>query len=180
MSETINRFMGHLEGLRKREDRGALAMLRRGLGKPPGTVPDMYPHVVPYMQQDTPSWEEKTCYIIGSLFANHPLEGGHDNMGYSLARLRVVKPSGEDSVERRFVSLLNCHSDDLSQHLRQIVGLLKSNEIPIDWRQLFRDILYWDHPDRYVQNSWARAFWGGRAYEEETLNSTENSDEGGK
>lgn len=40
-------FVDALNRLVAREDRAALAALRRGLGKPPGTVAEMYPLVEP-------------------------------------------------------------------------------------------------------------------------------------
>jgi hypothetical protein len=31
--------------------------------------------------------------------------------------------------------------------------------VPVNWHQLFADVLAWNHPDGYVQKQWARAFW---------------------
>jgi CRISPR type I-E-associated protein CasB/Cse2 len=30
---------------------------------------------------------------------------------------------------------------------------------PVDFEQLFYDLLEWDHPERRVQRTWATAFW---------------------
>jgi len=153
----IDRFVVHLESLRAQENRGALAALRRGLGSPPGVVPTMYPHILPWVPQNRQA--EGTCYIVGSLFALHPEPGGKGNIGTAFAM--VKEPS--ESLGKRFVALLNCHRDDLPTHLRQSVGLLKSRDIPINWRQLLKDILYWDHESRFVQQQWAREFWQSKA-----------------
>jgi len=64
-----------------------------------------------------------------------------------------------DSMEARFVALLNAHADDLDGHLRHAVSLLKANEQRLDWFQLFQDLLQWDHPDGHVQLRWARDFY---------------------
>ena len=151
-------FVAYLEGLREREDRAALAALRRGLGRPPGTVAEMYPYVVPWLSDDTP-WKERAYYLIASLFAYHPAPGGVGNMGHHFAQAR--DPQGENTaIERRFTVLLAAHPDDLDVYLRQAVGFLRSKEVPVNWHQLLQDVLDWKCSDRYVQRRWASAFWG--------------------
>ncbi len=156
-------FIEYLERLRDQEARAVLAALRRGLGKPPGTVPEMYPYVVPFVQGLSRNQEEAR-YLVASLFAWHQLSWKGENtgnLGASCARLARAVPDS-DSVERRFVALLNCRSDDLPVQLRQIIGLLKTREIPILWSKLLTDIQYWNHENRRVQRRWANAFWGHR------------------
>jgi len=160
-------FIEHLESLVAAGDRAALAALRRGLGKDPGTVAEMHRYVVPWLPAGCSRWQEDAYYLVAALFAWHQgswhrEEGSPEltNLGASFARLAESVDS--DSVERRFVALLNCHRDDLPTHLRHAVGLLKSREIPVDWGQLLGDIQNWTLEGRVVQRSWARAFWGGR------------------
>lgn len=160
-------FARYLEGLHEREDRAALAALRRGLGKRPGEAAEMHPYVVPWLPPDAMPGQEETYYLIASLFAWHPTgwpAGAHPreatNLGASFARLAQRAESG--SLEGRFVALLNCHQEDLPAHLRRAVGLLKSKEIPVDWAQLLSDVRSWGWESRSVQLEWARAFWGGR------------------
>jgi CRISPR system Cascade subunit CasB len=149
----IDAFITHLETLQQKEERGALAALRRGAGSPPGTVASMYPHILPWVPRQR--WAEDAAYVIGSLFALHPQPGGTGNLGKALSMI----PRQTESLEKRFVALLNSHRDDLPHHLRQSVSLLKSSEIPVDWHQLLRDILRWEHKSRFVQQQWARDFW---------------------
>jgi CRISPR system Cascade subunit CasB len=113
----------------------------------------MYPQILPWVPNG--KWAEDPAYIVGSLFALHPEPGGNGNMGTAFAMVR----ERNESLEKRFVALLNCHRDDLPNHLRQAVSLLKSKDVPINWRQLLKDILSWDHEDRFVQQQWAREFW---------------------
>ena len=163
-------FITHLESLR--DDRGALAALRRGLGQPPGTVADMYRYVVPWLSDETTRWLEDAYYLVAALFAYHPAEGGIGNMGRHFARAR--DPQGDDTaLERRFTALLSAHPDDLDFYLRQAVSFLKSKEVPVNWHQLLPDLLAWGHPDRYVQKQWARAFWGRPAQETQETKTTE-------
>lgn len=163
--ENTHPFITYLESLR--EDRAALAALRRGLGQPPGTVADMYRYVVPWLADDAPPWRETAYYLIAALFAYHPKEGGTDNMGRHFARAR--DPQGDDTaIERRLTALLAAHPEDLGFYLRQAVSFLKSKEVPINWHQLLSDLLGWGHPERYVQQQWARAFWGRSTQETKT------------
>jgi CRISPR system Cascade subunit CasB len=155
-------FVEYLEALEKRDDRGALAALRRGLGEPPGTVPGMFRYVVPFLPEGCPPWKEKAYFLVAALFGYHPKPGGSGNMGNHFAAARDHK--GDDTaLERRFTALLAAHQDDLPFYLRQAVSFLKSKEIPINWHQLIRDVQNWGHPEGYVQKAWARAFWSRQA-----------------
>lgn len=164
-SEKEQRFVSTLEHLAEKKERGALAALRRGLGKYPGEAPEMYPYVVPWTHGLRP-WQEEAYFLVATLFAWHrgswPKSDNKEatNLGASFARLAPPGADNRPGVERRLVALLNCHRDDLPSHLRHAVGLLKSKEIPIDWAQLLHDIQGWSWESRSVQLAWARAFWG--------------------
>ena len=80
-------------------------------------------------------------------------------MGQHFARAWNVK-GDNTALERRFTVLLAAHPDDVGDHLRQAISFLKSQDIPINWHQLLRDLVAWGHPDRFVQQQWARGFWG--------------------
>ena len=150
-------FVEYLEGLR--EDRGALAALRRGLGQPPGTVADMYRYVVPWLPDEASRRQEAVYYLLAALFGSHPAEGGTGNMGNHFAR---TCESGSDNtaIERRFTALLAAHRDDLDTYLRQAVSFLRSKEVPINWHRLFYDLQHWGYENHPVQREWARDFWG--------------------
>lgn len=146
------RFIGHLERLQDQEDRRALAILRRGVNRQPGTAPEMFSLVIPW---GVPRYAEDCAFLVAALFALHPQPKGQGTLGSAFARIS----GGSDSIEQRFNALLNCHRDDLPYHLRQAVSLLRSKDVPVDWKRLLRDVLGWEHDDRYVQRDWARDFW---------------------
>lgn len=161
---------------RRETDSGAratLAILRRAVGKPPGEAADAARFVWGFLPRDAPPWqvdeEEEVFHLIAGLFALHPkpwpeAETGPRtrNLGASFAMLRrkAEEQGGGENVERRFIALLNSHKDDLPKHLRQAISLLRSEDIPVDWLQLLRDIRGWDRDDRRIQRRWAQAFWG--------------------
>ncbi|MDQ3129935.1 MAG: type I-E CRISPR-associated protein Cse2/CasB [Acidobacteriota bacterium] len=139
------------------QNRAALANLRRGLGKPPKTAMEMFPYLGQFLSHKTKANYENTVFIAAALFAYYPdAKHAKGNLGASLRELK----ENSDSIEKRFVALLNAEAEDLPYYLRQIIGLLKANEIAVNWERLFKDILNWNGDKRYVQQKWAEQFWG--------------------
>lgn len=169
-------FVSYLERLRGNEDRAALAALRRALGRSPASAVQAQRYIVPWLPSQAAPWQEELYYLVASLFAMHPQPGGQGSLGSVLAR--VASEAGESSTERRFMALLNCHVEELGHHLRYAVSLARTKQVPIDWHQLFRDLRYWDHPDRYVQRRWARDFWAAPLGAEELQTNSEEDQHG--
>lgn len=167
----------------ERANRAALAALRRGLGKRPGEAPEMFPVLIPLLPQGRlRRWDETCAYTVAALFAVHPAswDGAEDgrrrrNLGASLRRLRDATDS--DGPERRMVALLNSASDDLPEHLRGGVALLRGRAVPVDWNQLTYDLLAWNFASREVQRRWAAAFWGQAERREEAADPDTDGDE---
>ena len=145
-----------LEKLRDREDRAALAKLRRGLGKRMGT-PEMYPYVVPFLPKERRN--EDLYFLVASLFALHP-DAAPRGRGMGEVFRKIGGGDASESIEKRFVHLLSAHREDVADTLRQAVSLAKSKDVAVDYHQLMADLLRWDHPDRYVQLRWAKDYWG--------------------
>jgi CRISPR system Cascade subunit CasB len=186
MTEDLDyRFIGHLEALRERRDRAALAALRRALGKEPGAAPEAYPIVMPYLPEGAGDRVERIHFLVGSLFALHQkswprTEGDrsrHD-LGASMRILAERRPGG--GVERRFGALLACDEAELGEHLRHVVALLKSEEVPIDWARLLADLKEWNYERRPVQRRWARSFWAGTGVDGEQAQGNEKASIGGR
>jgi len=154
-------FVAYLESLR--EDRAALASLRRGLGQPPGTVPDMHRYVVSHLPNYVypGSWRESVYYLIASLYALHPESTDVGNLGAHFALKLDPNPDYNVAVEQRFSALLTAHPEDLPFYLRQAISFLKSKEVAINWHQLMWDLLLWNDPEKApkIQKRWAYQFW---------------------
>lgn len=163
LDERQKSFVGYLLSLAKegQEDRGALADLRSGLGKEPGEMARVHRHVVPYLPEQRHS--DRWYYIAATLFGAFPKHQANSSLGAAFRPLRARS----DSMEARFVALLNAHPDDLDDHLRHAVRLLESAKPPqpLDWFRLFEDLLQWDHPEGHVQVKWARDFYKGSSKE---------------
>jgi CRISPR system Cascade subunit CasB len=155
----LDAFVQYLGGLAEKENRGALAALRRGLGKEPGEAPEMFPYVVPFLPKRPSAELEVSYYLAAALFALHPQDCQEGNLGSHL-RSCIRSETDEAAIERRFVALLKSHPDDLPNMLRQTVSFLKSKDKRVNYRQLLRDLLGWGSPECYVQRRWASGFWG--------------------
>lgn len=167
-------LVGRLVEFERREDRAALAELRRGLGHPPGTVPRMARYVEPFIPADASRWEQDVHYLVAALFAAHPddvaSEGGRLNLGWSFRRL--ASETGSESIEKRFLALLDAESEDLHVHLRHAVSLMRAHDVPVDYDRLLRDLRDWKKEDRRVQRRWARTYFGAKtgAEDQESTN----------
>ena len=142
--------------LRDKKDTAALAKLRRGLGKSKGK-PEMYPYVVKFIED---GWKaDERAFLVASLFAFHPDPAPESvSMGHVFAGIQRVQQT--DSIEKRFVRLLEADLEDLGHHLRQAIALAKSKQVTVNYHNLIHDLKYWDHDERFVQLAWARDFWG--------------------
>jgi len=159
LDEGQNKYIGYLLSLAKegKEDRGALAELRSGMGKEPGRMARVHKHVVPHLPGK--DYDDRLYYLIATLFGSFPEHRKNRTLGSAFGKLK----DKSESMETRFVALLNAHQDDLGDHLRHTVSLLKSNQKPFDWFRLFEDLLQWDHPEGHVQLRWARDFYSGNS-----------------
>ncbi|MBN2054917.1 type I-E CRISPR-associated protein Cse2/CasB [bacterium] len=156
LDERQKAFIGYLLMLARegKEDRGALADLRSGLAKEPGTMARVHRYVVPYLPEA--SYNDRWYYLTATLFGIFPQHRVGRSIGGAVRFLR----STSDSIESRFIAMINARSEDLDDHLRHVVRLLESNNQPFDWFRLFADLLQWDHPVGHVQLRWARDFYG--------------------
>jgi len=153
-----------LEKLRDRDDRAAMAKLRRGLGKRMGT-PDMYPYVVHFLPHS--QWMQEHCFLVASLFALHPDSAPSGrNMGAVFRAIQRI--DGTDSIEKRFIRILESDRDDMGNHLKHAVTLAKSKGVTVDYHRLISDLTQWNHEDRFVQLAWAKEYWKEKQETNET------------
>jgi CRISPR system Cascade subunit CasB len=137
-----------------------MAALRRSLAFEPGTYAKSFPYVEPYVSGS--GWPRKALYLAAGLFAEHQKH----QPGRPFARVlaEVKQERGSESLEQRFLALLDADEDQIAYRLRQNVRL--ASEHPFDWVQFTKGLLNWFHPDRFVQVKWARDYFGGLKEEE--------------
>jgi CRISPR system Cascade subunit CasB len=173
----LSPFIEYLTSLSSDSNREELAVFKRGLSSPPGQDVRMYRFIARFIpDKDRGTHRENIYYLIAALYGFHSKKTNDGNFGNHMAEA-ARDMSDPASTEKRFTLLLNTDIDDLPKYLRQAVSFLKahgSDGIPINWQALFKDLLNWDHPDKFVQRNWANSFWGYQHTEEKekTTNST--------
>lgn len=178
----VSRYVGHrllwLQNLPEHPMKAALAHLRRGIGRAPGDLPELWGvflQDMPIEFQSTtgePSREEWAVYLALTLYAIH--QQGHalptDNMNQremplGRAARRLVKP-GEDVAEssalKRFNRLATASNmREISQHLRGMIQLMRAKGIPLDYPRLAADLYLLQFPAVAPQ---VRLRWGQDFY----------------
>lgn len=154
-NQLVSKFVNNLEKLQT--DRAAMATLRRSLTFDLGTHIASYPFVEPFAT-NTNTWTRKMCYLVAGLYANHPKHiNTEQSFGKAVQQLTIKRES--ESLERRFIILLDADDEQLANRLRQMMSLLRSEDIAVNYAKLLSDLLYWRSPRRWAQQRWAQDFY---------------------
>jgi CRISPR system Cascade subunit CasB len=146
-----------LEGIAEKESK-VRAVLKRSLAFDPGLYPPAFPYVEHRLGNDDGNWKRTVFYLVAGLWALRRREShGQGQTLPSACKEFYLKNEKSPSVEKRFMALLDADDGQLSNRLRQMVTLLK--EYPIDFDHLLKDLLSWNHPDKWVQIKWAKEFY---------------------
>lgn len=155
--------------------RAALAELRRGVGKKPGDVPQLWGYFLQDLPEEffgdkEPSKAEWAVYTSLTLFALHqqgkdPKSDTMNKEGYSFGTAVNKLVHNEDErerVARRFYAAATASSmEELSHHMRGIIQLLRGEGVPLDYPMLAAD-LYRYQFSSLVSN--VRLKWGQDFY----------------
>jgi CRISPR system Cascade subunit CasB len=167
-------------GDRTKNDNGAKADLKRAMSGEPEHIRKVYPFVLPYVGKAS-EWEQEQIWIpIACLSIYYPQtlreEEKQRNFGYSCRGLATATNS--DGIDRRFRALLDLALTDMQPPLTALVRQMKSKGIAIDYPKLLADLRQWEHPNQYIQDHWARVFWGPSVLQqEEQLSQNDDEDQ---
>lgn len=153
------RFIDFLEKLNPEHgaNRKAFAELRRSLAFDLGTHIPSFAYVEKKIYGDFRARERNMCYLIAGLYALHPKQSKLE-FGKALAELQKQRES--ESLEKRFLALLASDEDNqLAHYLRQMINLLKQEEIGLDYAKLLKNLFAWQHFDKYIQRRWAQQYY---------------------
>ncbi|MEP0911796.1 type I-E CRISPR-associated protein Cse2/CasB [Leptolyngbya sp. GB1-A1] len=143
---------------RIKNDNGAKADFKRALSCEPEHIRKVYPVVLPYVG-NTSEWEQTKIWIpVACLSVYYPSTQQKGNFGHSCRGLATATNS--EGADRRFRTLLDLTLTDIQSPLTALVRQMKSKGIAINYPQLLADLRQWEHPNQYIQDRWARAFWG--------------------
>jgi len=137
-------------------DAGERARLKRNAGRALADSRNVLGLFFRLRPPNVPHYQEETYFMVASLY---PLaEGGDEgNLGDTLYRVR--DPKYAQGLDRRVEILLDADREQLPFRLRQALRFVESRRGAVNWPQLLQDLLAWDHPKRYVQENWARAYF---------------------
>ena len=131
-----------------------LARLRRGAGKRPGELPELWGIFLRNMPEELmgkegrPSYAEWAIYTALTLFALHqqghsePMhaEGEENRLGRAVKKLAHGEEE-EENVRRKFsIAARSDDMEELSYHLKTLVRMLGSNDIKLDYEDLAKDL----------------------------------------
>lgn len=174
-NDNIARFVGFINSLGDRDDRAALAKLKRAAGNPFQNF-EVLPVIGEYIPPGAREWEFKCYMLVASLFSLNPLNSDKiGNLGESLVIFRNTLSVGGESFENRFAAILNADDEDIAHRLVQVVRQISREDIYINYYRLLDDLLYWNLSDKPVQLRWARSFWAYQKENDDKNKSNEKS-----
>lgn len=153
-------------------DGAALAALRRGIGREPGTVPQMWPYYTTLTADGRVTPALAAEHVALTLFAVHQqskaqlMHRDGVGLGTALGNLRADPQRSQDALDRRFSAGATASStSELELHLRGLVALLrqsaKAGGQPLDYTELMRDLVAWQRPDGAAR---IRRKWGAQYF----------------
>lgn len=188
--EEIRKFVyGRLESWRRETNehilRADMAKLRRGIGKRPGELPELWELLFDGMPEQlmsaygdpTPAeWAVSGALTLYALHQQGAASGvsmhkSGQRLGIAMAQLA----GGEDddrlkAVQRRFNAFATAREmPECMHHLRGLVQLLRSQDISLDYVKLAEDLYYFQDQDKAanVRLAWGQDFYRNRFRTEE-------------
>lgn len=197
MQDYVSKRLDALAQLAEHPQKAVLAKLRRGVGRAPGDLPELWGFFLEGLPEKwesrggPPSREEWAIYLALTLYALHQQgrstrevgENMHkkgESLGRAVRKLLDPGEAPEDSsVLRRFNALATARDmPERVHYLRGIVQLLRAKGIPLDYAQLAVDLYLLQSPESAAR---VRLRWGENFYvtqpEEETNESDHNAQE---
>lgn len=170
--------LSRLQNLPEHPQKAALANLRRGVGRIPGELPELWGEFLldlpPQLASETgePTKAEWAVYLALTLYALHqqgrdarrePMHREEQPLGRAVRRLVQPEEDPQDAaVLRRFQALTSAASmREASQHLRGLIQLLRSEGIALDYVHLAADLYDLQSPgaSQRVRLRWGQDYY---------------------
>ena len=158
------------------EAKAMLAKLRRGIGRAPGSMPELWKVTLEGLTETLisknkgPTRVEWAVHTALTLYALHQqgkdLKGQcmnreGESLGIAVRKL-IQNEEDEQRIKRRFDSAATSESiEEFSHHLRGLIQLLKAKDIPLDYTALTEDLFWFQFSDTRdsVRLRWGRDFY---------------------
>ena len=156
------------------QSRASCAKLRRAVGKPPGTSPDIWDVTLQGAPDEWQSYAGQASYAEWAvhtaltLYALHrqgntsSMSGGSDSFASAAARIVLNDENRLDAIRRRFNAVATATEfSELAHHARGIIQLLKAENLKMDYPGFAQDLLVFQIPggaDR-IRLRWGEDFY---------------------
>lgn len=150
-----------------------LAALRRGIGREPGAVPEMWPFYTTLNDAGRATKPLQAEHTALTLFAVHqqsqrnPMHVAGIGLGEAVRALHTGRGAeqakfSQEAVNQRFAAAATATSAaELAQHLRGLISQLHGIPQPLDYNRLFMDLVDWQDAGRIGQ---VRRRWGSQYF----------------
>ena len=185
----IDRFLQWVAEVVRKDDRGTLAELRRGMS--PTTQDQAWEHLIPFCKSDFDDEASRAVWCsVGGLAAmlfpdNLVSAAAWSNLGTTMRALAKGTDQGDEtkalkSFEPKFRRLLSC-ADTISL-CEMAVGIgraAKAKGVPMNLKSLFWDIRNWDDVGKREETRlrWAKQYFGVFEPKEGVDSTTEEASE---
>ena len=171
--------------------RSMLANIRRGVGKQPGELPELWGLIFNNLPEElfgtgAASYSEWAIYTALTLYALH--QQGYDiekecmhkeQISLGEAAANLVK-SEDDNSEKRIEKRLNLivtatSQKDLAYYLRSVIQLLNAKSIPLDYALLAKQLyeMNFEEASQKIKINWGRKFYSTLALNDKEKNKNE-------
>ncbi|NGO75772.1 type I-E CRISPR-associated protein Cse2/CasB [Streptomyces sp. YC504] len=161
-------------GAQQRPPGEDLAVLRRGIGRPAGTVLEMFPfYTCPIddfaARKGEVSREQEAEHIALALYGLHqqsqdrPMHRAGISLGRAMLALRRHDRTSDEAVDSRFQQAFSATSAAALQlRLRGLITQLKDIKQPLDYDRLATDLHAWHRPEARsrVRRKWGLDYYG--------------------
>jgi CRISPR system Cascade subunit CasB len=158
--EQANKFLKNVQD-HIEKDSGDRADLKRALSGEEHHLRNAY-FVLRYLRDI--EWQQDIWIFVATLSAFYPQEIRTEqrNFGSSCWGLATeINKTGESKgTAKKIKALLDTSQTDIRSPLTNLVRQMKSKGVCVDYPQLLVDLLQWEHSNQYIQDRWARSFWG--------------------
>lgn len=163
--------------------KSTLAKLRRGIGKMPGSMPELWDTTLNDLPEalagkgDNPTIGEWAVHTALTLFSLHQqgkdikkqcMSQDESFIGIAVRNL-IHSDDDEKRIKRRFdAAATSDNIEEISHHLRGLIQLMKAESIPLDYSRLAEDLYRFQFPESRdsVRLQWGRDFYRFRNKEE--------------
>jgi CRISPR system Cascade subunit CasB len=177
------------------QQRANRAKLRKGIGREPNEVPEIWDITLANIPEDLMSWDgattpaEQAIHAALTLFSLHQ-QGKSEtvsraNVGFGSAARRLVTPDkeNEQTIKRRFDAMLTAKDFiELSRHARGLVQLMKAKDVYLDYPRFAKDLYRHQNSETRdrVMYKWGEDFWAPIKNEQDQNGEQDNKQKNSK